>query len=323
LNNAPKIVPSATCGGDIENCDHADGDIFVSPNNIGEKVGDPSTRSISYGFTSNMSRDYSSSTQIDSLSWLPHQYHPFMNFMPAIISKFQKQAESSGLTANATVNNLDGQVNHERKNSLKASLTDGHAKALFPYFVVPPSDAHRFDKDLDIKMMHQFYNWPFVAITLIHFRLLFFQVTHHQFQENEGNCLISFTVISSVSSLILFMSQLSRKFIRFQNMDLPTLDSLAMIGISCCFSALLLLLTFHDNHVIGGKHGSAVFHGHQGCTLHNEFLFYVMMIPYLLYCRSIYAQVWAIYLSWMISFSSSILSLLLISVHNHAKYSIL
>lgn len=177
--------------------------------------------------------------------------------------------------------------------------------------------------EIDSKVMENLHQWPFVAITLIHARLIFFQLTHEQFQKNEGNCLISFTLISGLSFLALVASQCFRKVVitNFKFINLSKLDSFAVLFITTCFCALLMLLTFHDRHIPSGKHVSLMFEGHAGCTLHNEFMFYVMMMPYLLFARSVHAMGSTVYTAWLTSFLTTCTSLMLVTIHDHAKYS--
>jgi hypothetical protein len=239
------------------------------------------------GFWSNVSRDYSSSTLLKpfSLSLRPHFSSSVMRY--------------------------DGR-----------SGVDEQKGSIYPCLLLPADDP--IGRNLDVQMIQQFYNWPFVAITMIHFRLLFFQATHHQFKENERDSLISFTVVTLVSLMILFVTQLFRKTIvkRFQGFDLTKLDNMAVLSICSCFATLLLILGFHDKHVLGDNSGeTAVFHGHEGCTVLNEFLLYMMIVPYLLYCRCVYARPWAVYLSWVICFFTVLACLLLSTIHDHAKYS--
>ncbi len=216
----------------------------------------------------------------------------------------------------------------------------------------PPSDtilSSAIVKELDFFQMvdsRLLYQWPFIAIAMIHFRLLLFQFTHQYFNTihyHDDICLEIFTAISLLSFMILVLSQVYRRYIlrshsseERSNIDkrVAKVDSATLVSVTTCFCLLLLILSAHDRTLYIAKHhvnishyiethrdGNLMFEGHIGCTIHNEFMFYVMMVPYLLYCRCVHASARIVYLSWSIGFISICTSLLLMTVDNHAKYS--
>lgn len=89
---------------------------------------------------------------------------------------------------------------------------------------------------------------------------------------------------------------------------------------------MLLLLNFHDHKTLYNRNHPSpdrpIFDAHIGCVLHNEFLLYLMMMPYLLYCRSIHASAWSIYLPWSTALIGAGMSLALATIPDHSHYSV-
>ncbi len=172
---------------------------------------------------------------------------------------------------------------------------------------------------------HHLHQWPFVAVALIHIRLLLFQLTYGGSNNGDAtNWLISLTVIAALSFVILLFSQYARQYAMQDKRQLVSFDNAIILALTLSFSCMLLLLNFYDNGLPGSSiietHSGkdAMFQRHTDWILHNEFLFYVMMMPYLLYCRNVHASAWAVYLSWGLAFLAAVGSVWLMSVHDHA-----
>ena len=198
------------------------------------------------------------------------------------------------------------------------------------------NNAIHLSKEMEIfqAMDHHFlYQWPIVAVVLIHLRLLLFQVIHQSSDMTFGGQYVRlFTIISVLSLVLLLMSLCFRQLtVQIWSYFVPSkpicaikMDNVALTGITTCFVSLLLLVNLHDQalHRQDPASRDLIFAGHIGCMLHNEFMFYVMMMPYLLYCRSVHASAWAVYISWGTAFISVCISLMLTTAHDHFMYAL-
>lgn len=253
-------------------------------------------------------------------SWLPMK-SPFSMFI-ASFSSPSKYCESAELSS-ANAYDVSSHV-VKNKTAVEPSR---HSITMKPTShsttTVCPVD---MNADFDIRMMDNLQQWPFVAVTLIHIRVLLFQLTHNELFKRDGYYLIYFTLLSCLSFIVLLISHCGRKgivthFNRLR-MTLEKLDSFSIIFITTCFSGILLLLSFHDRGILSRPPEHLVFEGHTGCTLHNEFIFYVMMIPFLLYSRSVHALGYAVYTAWGTALATTCISIMLITFDNHAKHSL-
>ncbi len=205
--------------------------------------------------------------------------------------------------------------------------------------------------DIDVKLMQRFYHWPFFAIGVIHLRLLLFQVTHQYFDltpsstspadsRNEGIFLLTFLALTTLSFIMLLFSHcIPKRWIQHQLSkylnDPPSfstltcvIDNVAVFTIVSCFSGLILLLTVHSR--MSSSYYSYSMHDHNktrngtqthlGCAIHNEFLFYALMMPFLLQCKSVHASDAVMYSSWVLACVSATLSLALTTIPDHTMF---